>query len=77
MKSIQLPNISENTPPAITAGVIYLVSYICNLDITKKEQIKEVLEEVIKRFGQLNHLINNWFSHIYLQTYYINLIILI
>ena len=29
------------------------------LDITKKEQIKEVLEEVIKRFGQLNHLINN------------------
>ena len=29
------------------------------LDITKKEQIKEVLEEVIKRFGQLNHLIND------------------
>ena len=37
MKSVQLPNISENTPPAITAGVIYLVSYICKLNITKKD----------------------------------------
>lgn len=29
------------------------------LDITSKEQIEEVLENVIKEFGQLDHLINN------------------
>jgi len=32
-----LPEISENTPPATAAGVIYFVSIICKLDISKKE----------------------------------------
>jgi transcription initiation factor TFIIB len=35
-KIIKLPDISENTPPAIAAGVIYFISYLCNLNISKK-----------------------------------------
>ena len=31
-----LPEISENTPPATAAGVIYFVSEICNLNLSKK-----------------------------------------
>jgi len=40
-KAIQLPDISENTPPAIAAGIIYFVSHICKLNISKKS-ISEV-----------------------------------
>jgi transcription initiation factor TFIIB len=35
-KIIKLPDISENTPPAIAAGIIYFISYLCNLNISKK-----------------------------------------
>lgn len=36
-KKVQkLPDISENTPPAIASGIIYLICYLCKLDITKK-----------------------------------------
>ncbi len=34
--SESLPDISENTPPATAAGVIYFVSQKCNLNISKK-----------------------------------------
>ena len=32
----KLPDISENTPPAIASGIIYLICYLCKLNITKK-----------------------------------------
>ena len=35
--SESLPDISENTPPATAAGVIYFVSQKCNLNISKKQ----------------------------------------
>ncbi len=36
-KKVQkLPDISENTPPAIASGIIYLICYLCKLNITKK-----------------------------------------
>ena len=36
LKLMKLPDISENTPPAITAGTIYMISNLCNLNINKK-----------------------------------------
>ncbi len=36
-KKVQkLPDISENTPPAIASGIIYLICYLCKLSVTKK-----------------------------------------
>ena len=36
-KKVQkLPDISENTPPAIASGIIYLICYVCKLNVTKK-----------------------------------------
>jgi transcription initiation factor TFIIB len=36
-KKVQkLPDISENTPPAIASGIIYLVVYLCELNVSKK-----------------------------------------
>ena len=35
-KILKLPDISENTPPAIAAGVIYFIIYLCQLNISKK-----------------------------------------
>lgn len=36
-KKVQkLPDISENTPPAIASGIIYLICYLCKLNLTKK-----------------------------------------
>lgn len=36
-KIVRLPDISENTPPAIAAGIIYFVCYLCKLNVTKKQ----------------------------------------
>ena len=36
-KKVQkLPDISENTPPAIASGIIYFICYLCKLNISKK-----------------------------------------
>ncbi len=35
-KIIRLPDISENTPPAIASGIIYFICYLCKLNVTKK-----------------------------------------
>lgn len=36
-KKVQkLPDISENTPPAIASGIIYLIVYLCELNVSKK-----------------------------------------
>ena len=35
-KSLRLPDISENTPPAIASGIIYFVCYLCKFRLIKK-----------------------------------------
>ena len=35
-KIVKLPDISENTPPAIASGIIYFVCYLCKLPVNKK-----------------------------------------
>lgn len=37
LKADELCVVSENTPPSISAGSIYLVNMVCNLGITKKD----------------------------------------
>jgi len=37
-KKVQkLPDISENTPPAIASGIIYFICYLCKLNVSKKK----------------------------------------
>tara|TARA_B100000401_G_scaffold340441_1_gene238790 strand:+ start:71 stop:1105 length:1035 start_codon:yes stop_codon:yes gene_type:complete len=36
-KIIKLPDISENTPPAIATGIIYFICHLCKLNINKKK----------------------------------------
>ena len=58
-KIIKLPDISENTPPAIAAGVIYFISYLCNLNISKKNvsDICKISEVTINKcFKKLDEL---------------------
>jgi len=43
MKIEKLNIMPENTPPSIAAGVVYFVSQICKINITKKD-IKSVSE---------------------------------
>jgi transcription initiation factor TFIIIB Brf1 subunit/transcription initiation factor TFIIB len=43
MKIAKMDIMPENTPPSIAAGVVYFVSQICKLNITKKD-IKNVSE---------------------------------
>ncbi len=35
-KIVRLPDISENTPPAIASGIIYFICYLCKLNVNKK-----------------------------------------
>lgn len=42
-KANEFAIVAENAPPSISSGVIYLVTVICNLDLTKK-RISEVCE---------------------------------
>ena len=35
--TIQLDIVDENTPPSISAGTIYLVLSLCNIEINKKD----------------------------------------
>ena len=37
-KKVQyLPDISENTPPAIATGILYFICYVCKLNVSKKQ----------------------------------------
>ena len=36
-KLLNLPDISENTPPAIATGIIYFICHLCKLNINKKK----------------------------------------
>ena len=59
-KKVESQNIIlDNTPHAIAAGIVYFISYNCNLDITKLEikQICGISEVTINKcFKKLNNL---------------------
>ena len=75
-KKIQkLPDISENTPPAISSGVIYFISYLCRLNITKKHisDICKISEVTINKcFKKLLIFVDLLFSESLKKKYNIN-----
>ena len=75
-KKIQkLPDISENTPPAIASGVIYFICYLCKLDITKKHisDICKISEVTINKcFKKLLIFVDLLFSESLKKKYDIN-----
>ena len=78
-KKVQkLPDISENTPPAIASGIIYFICYLCKLNISKKNisntcKISEVT--INKCFKKLLIFVDLLFSEEIKKTYNINYII--
>ena len=75
-KKIQkLPDISENTPPAIASGVIYFICYLCKLNITKKHisDICKISEVTINKcFKKLLIFVDLLFSESLKKKYNIN-----
>ena len=54
-KKIQkLPDISENTPPAIASGIIYFICYLCKLNIQKFQIYVKYLKYTNKCFKIIN-----------------------
>ena len=75
-KKVQkLPDISENTPPAIASGIIYLICYLCKLNITKKNisDICKISEVTINKcFKKLIIFVDLLFSESLKKKYNIN-----
>ena len=75
-KKIQkLPDISENTPPAIDSGVIYFICYLCKLNVTKKHisDICKISEVTINKcFKKLLIFVDLLFSESLKKKYNIN-----
>jgi len=75
-KKVQkLPDISENTPPAIATGIIYFICYLCKLNISKKKisdmcKISEVT--INKCFKKLLIFVDLLFSEEIKKIYNIN-----
>ena len=64
--------IPENTPHSIASGIIYFVSYVCNLNITKREinQISKISEVTINKcFKKLEQLQSELIPKIVLDKY--------
>ena len=75
-KKVQkLPDISENTPPAIASGIIYLICYLCKLSVTKKNisDICKISEVTINKcFKKLLIFVDLLFSDSLKQKFNIN-----
>jgi transcription initiation factor TFIIB len=75
-KKVQkLPDISENTPPSIASGIIYLICYLCKLNITKKNisDICKISEVTINKcFKKLIIFVDLLFSESLKKKYNIN-----
>ena len=75
-KKVQkLPDISENTPPAIASGIIYFICYLCKLNISKKKisDICKISEVTINKcFKKLLIFVDLLFSEEIKKTYNIN-----
>ena len=75
-KKIQkLPDISENTPPAIASGIIYFICYLCKLNISKKKisDICKISEVTINKcFKKLLIFVDLLFSNEIKKAYNIN-----
>lgn len=71
-KSEEYSIVSENAPPSIAAGCIYLINVCCNLDISKKEianacEISEVT--INKCYKKLYKYKEHLFSPEYIEKY--------
>jgi transcription initiation factor TFIIB len=65
----------ENTPHSIAAGVVYFISYICNLNISKKEikNVSEISEVTINKcFKKLEKLATELVPPVILKKYNVN-----
>jgi transcription initiation factor TFIIB len=75
-KKIQkLPDISENTPPAIASGIIYFICYLCKLNISKKKisDVCKISEVTINKcFKKLLIFVDLLFSNEIKKAYNIN-----
>ena len=75
-KKVQkLPDISENTPPAIASGIIYLICYLCKLNVSKKKisDICKISEVTINKcFKKLLIFVDLLFSEEIKKAYNIN-----
>tara|TARA_Y100000591_G_scaffold219671_1_gene191163 strand:- start:5520 stop:6593 length:1074 start_codon:yes stop_codon:yes gene_type:complete len=75
-KKVQkLPDISENTPPAIASGIIYFICYLCKLNVSKKKisDICKISEVTINKcFKKLLIFVDLLFSEEIKKTYNIN-----
>ena len=75
-KKVQkLPDISENTPPAIACGIIYFICYLCKLNVSKKKisDICKISEVTINKcFKKLLIFVDLLFSEEIKKTYNIN-----
>jgi transcription initiation factor TFIIB len=62
-KTSKLNDISENTPPSVACGIIYYISYLCKLNISKKDisllcNISEVtINKVFKKLMNYTELL--------------------
>ena len=64
--------IPENTPHSIASGIIYFVSYVCNLNISKREinNISKISEVTINKcFKKLELLQSELIPHVILEKY--------
>lgn len=62
MKIEKMDVMPENTPPSIAAGVVYFVSQLCNLNISKREvkNVSETSEVTINKcYKKLEKIIDN------------------
>ena len=75
-KKVQkLPDISENTPPAIASGIIYFICYLCKLNVSKKNisDICKISEVTINKcFKKLLIFVDLLFSDDIKKAYNIN-----
>jgi transcription initiation factor TFIIB len=75
-KKVQkLPDISENTPPAIASGIIYFICYLCKLNVSKKNisDICKISEVTINKcFKKLLIFVDLLFSEEIKKAYNIN-----
>ena len=65
----------ENTPPSIAAGVVYFISQICNLNVSKKDvkNVSEISEVTINKcFKKIEKLKDELMPAVILKKYAIH-----
>ena len=72
-KKVQyLPDISENTPPAIATGILYFICYVCKLNVSKKQISKlcKVSEVTINKcYKKLDKMKNELIPSVIIKKY--------